>query len=277
MAEHKPRAFVCGHPIGHSRSPLIHGYWLNELGIAGSYEPIDIAPDDFAGFMGGLVGAGWAGGNITIPHKEQAFALAAKRDAAAEHIGAVNTLWVEGRTIVGGNTDAFGFAANLDARAGGWRSAETAIVLGAGGAARAVVHALREAGLNEVLVVNRSAGRADDIAAHFGGKVSGRNWSDLDSLLPRAGLLVNTTSLGMKGQPDLEIDISSLPDGAVVSDIIYAPLETPLLAQARARGLAAVDGLGMLLHQAVPGFERWFGIRPVVSDALRAYIVADLE
>jgi shikimate dehydrogenase len=277
MAEQPPRAFVCGHPIGHSRSPLIHRFWLRELGLAGSYEHVDVAPEDFAGFVAELGEGGWAGGNVTIPHKERAYHLAGRHDRAAERIGAVNTLWIENGIVVGGNTDAYGFAANLDASVNSWRLAKTALVLGAGGAARAVVHALQEAGIADIRVVNRNAARAETLAASFGAGVSGHSWSTADSLLPSTGLLVNTTSLGMAGQPPLDLDISTLPAGAVVADIVYTPLETQLLRHARQQGFAAVDGLGMLLHQAVPGFERWFGKKPVVSEALRAHIVADLE
>jgi shikimate dehydrogenase len=272
-----PRAFVCGHPIGHSRSPLIHRFWLDEFGIAGSYDPVDVAPGEFADFLSRLAKDGWAGGNVTIPHKEQAFRLATKRDHAAERIGAVNTLWLEGERVVGGNTDAYGFAANLDTQSSAWRNSDTAVVLGAGGAARAVIHALQEAGLGSILVVNRTTGRAEELAAQFGPGASGHSWDRVPELMPSAGLLVNTTSLGMAGQPPLELDLAGLPDGAIVTDIVYSPLETRLLRQARERGLQAVDGLGMLLHQAVPGFERWFGRKPVVTEALRAYIVADLE
>lgn len=271
------RAFVCGHPVAHSRSPLIHGYWLKELGIDGSYERVDIAPEDFASFLKRLAAEGWQGGNVTIPHKEKAFAMVERRDAAAEAIGAVNTLWFENGVLHGGNTDAYGFAANLDSHGKSWRDANTALVLGAGGAARAIVHALQEAGIAEIRIANRTVARATELADTFGGPASAHPWTAVTELIPSSELLINTTSMGMTGQPPLDIDISRLPSKAVVTDIVYSPLETPLLKQARALGLHPVDGLGMLLHQAVPGFERWFGKRPVVSDALRAHIVADLE
>ena len=276
MADSLRRAFVCGHPISHSRSPLIHGYWLRELGLAGSYEAVDVEPDSFAGFVDGLARQGWAGGNVTIPHKESACRLVGRRDAAAQAIGAVNTLWFENGELVGGNTDAYGFAANLDAGAPHWRQADDAVVFGAGGAARAIIFALRQAGITHIRVVNRTYQRAAELANMFGENISAHDWSELPALLPACGLLVNTTSLGMTGQPPLELDIKRLPFSAVVTDIVYAPLETPLLADARQLGLAAVDGLGMLLHQAVPGFERWFGVRPQVTAGLRAHIVADL-
>ncbi|MDN2567387.1 shikimate dehydrogenase [Aquibium sp. A9E412] len=277
MAEAPLKAFVCGHPVAHSRSPLIHGHWLALHGIDGIYERRDVAPHDLAGFLAGLAGAGYAGGNVTVPHKQAAAALVARRDAAAEAIGAVNTLWFEDGALVGGNTDAYGFAAHLDAEAPAWRAARRATVLGAGGAASAIVHALAEAGIAEIRVVNRTAARAAALAARFGEHVGGHGWPALDGLLADSDLLVNTSSLGMTGQPPLAIDLAPLPAAAIVADIVYAPLETALLAAARGRGLVAVDGLGMLLHQAVPGFERWFGVRPTVDAALRDLVVADLE
>ncbi|RUM98587.1 shikimate dehydrogenase [Pseudaminobacter arsenicus] len=277
MAERRKKAFVCGHPIKHSRSPKIHGYWLNELGIDGSYEAIDVAPGDFARFLAGLSQAGFAGGNVTIPHKEAAFTLAHRRDEAAEAIGAVNTLWLEDGLLWGGNTDAYGFAANLDEYAPGWGSGNVAVVLGAGGASRAIVHALKKRGLGDIRIVNRTVSRAVELADHFGDGISAHPLPAVGELLSDCGLLVNTTSLGMAdGDETSPVDVSLLPAHAVVTDIVYVPLETPLLAAASARGLKTVDGLGMLLHQAVPGFDRWFGQRPQVSSELRDMIVADL-
>jgi shikimate dehydrogenase len=279
MAEPVKKAFVTGHPVAHSRSPMIHGHWLREHGIAGSYEAIDVMPGDFAAFLASLHERGLAGGNVTIPHKEAAFAGVARRDAAAELIGAVNTLWFEDGLLVGGNTDAHGFAANLDGFAPGWARNGSAVVLGAGGAARAVIHALKERGVKDIRIVNRTLGRAEDLRDRFGSGVSAHGAATPD-LLADAGLLVNTTSLGMAGKGglgDLPADPALLPAHAIVTDIVYVPLETPLLAAARARRLKAVDGLGMLLHQAAPGFERWFGLRPQVTPNLRALIVADLD
>ena len=270
------RAFVVGHPIGHSRSPLIHGHWLALHDIDGSYEPLDMAPENFAAFVAGMADAGYCGGNVTLPHKEAAFRLVGRRDAAAEAIGAVNTLWLEGATVCGANTDAYGFAAHLDSEAPEWAAAGHAVVLGAGGAARAIVHALTDRGVARVSVVNRTAARAEALAAASGGSVCGHAWGALPALLPEAGLLVNTTSLGMHGQPPLEIDLGRLPEKAIVCDIVYVPLTTQLLAAAARRGLRTVDGLGMLLHQAVPGFERWFGIRPAVTTELRALVARDI-
>lgn len=272
-----PRAFVVGHPIAQSRSPMLHGHWLRQMDIAGSYERLDIAPADFSSFIRGLHSAGWAGGNVTIPHKEAAFAAVERRDAAAEAIGAVNTLWFEGETLCGGNTDAYGFAAHMDATAPGWSDASQAVVLGAGGAARAILHTLVERRIPRIVLANRTPDRARDLAGRFGASILPVAWADLPQLMSGADLLVNTTSLGMKGQPTLDLDLDPLSDAATVSDIVYVPLETPLLEAARGRGLRTVDGLGMLLHQAVPGFERWFGRRPVVTQALREIIENDIR
>ncbi|CAN7222081.1 shikimate dehydrogenase [Mesorhizobium sp. LjNodule214] len=276
MAEAAKTAFVTGHPIAHSRSPKIHGHWLEKYGIDGSYRAIDVAPDDFAAFLSTLRDNGYSGGNVTIPHKESAFALVARRDEAAEAIGAVNTLWFEDGALWGGNTDGHGFAANLDQRAPGWAEHGPAVVLGAGGASRAVIHALVERGIKDVRIVNRTLARAQELARRFGAGVSAHGEQATGELLADAGLLINTTALGMHGNEALAADPAGLPDHAIVTDIVYVPLETPLLAAARARNLRTVDGLGMLLHQAVPGFERWFGIRPDVTAELRQLIVADI-
>ncbi|MCA0034927.1 shikimate dehydrogenase [Mesorhizobium sp. B263B2A] len=276
MAEATKKAFVTGHPIKHSRSPKIHGHWLAKHGIDGSYEAIDVAPHDFADFLATLQANGYRGGNVTIPHKEAAFALAGRRDQAAEEIGAVNTLWFEDGTLWGGNTDGHGFAANLDDYAPGWASKGPAVVLGAGGASRAVIHALKERGISDIRIVNRTLARAVELRDRFGAGVSAHGMAETGELLADAGLLVNTTALGMVGNEGLAADPTLLPSHAIVTDLVYVPLETPLLAAARARGLKTVDGLGMLLNQAVPGFEHWFGVRPKVTAELRAIIVADL-
>ncbi|MBZ9672247.1 shikimate dehydrogenase [Mesorhizobium sp. ES1-3] len=276
MAETMKKAFVTGHPIKHSRSPMIHGHWLAKHGIDGSYEAIDVAPRDFADFLASMQANGYRGGNVTIPHKEAAFAGVACRDDAADQIGAVNTLWLEDGTLWGGNTDGHGFAANLDDYAPGWASNGPAVVLGAGGASRAVIHALKERGLGDIRIVNRTLARAIELRDRFGAGVSAHQMAATAELLRDAGLLVNTTAVGMQGNEGLPADPALLPDNAIVNDIVYVPLETPLLAAARARGLKTVDGLGMLLNQAVPGFERWFGVRPKVTAELRALIVADL-
>lgn len=278
MAEAAKKAFVTGHPIAHSRSPEIHGYWLKQYGIDGSYDRLDVAPGEFANFLSGLQARGFSGGNVTIPHKEAAFALVGRRGEAAQEIGAVNTLWFEDGLLCGGNTDAYGFAANLDEHAPGWAANGPAVVMGAGGAARAVIYALKMRGLRDIHIVNRTLARAQELAHRFGAGVFSHEMAAANSLLADAGLLVNTTALGMHGHEGqgLPADPRHLPAHAIVTDIVYVPLETPLLGAARERGLKTVDGLGMLLHQAVPGFERWFGIRPQVTPELRRLLVADL-
>jgi len=276
MAEFPLRAFVCGHPIAHSRSPTIHNYWLGELGIEGHYERRDIAPDVFEAFVQEFPRL-YVGGNVTIPHKESAWRLVEARDEAAEIIGAVNTLWLDDGRVMGGNTDAYGFAANLDAAAPGWEKSAVATVLGAGGAALAIVHALQSRGVSDIRIVNRTFARAQALADRFRGGSSAHDWPALPELLSDTTLLINTTSLGMHGGPEAAIDLSPLPASATVTDIVYVPIQTPLLASAAARGLRTVDGLGMLLHQAVPGFERWFGVRPEVTPRLREIVMADLE
>lgn len=271
-----PHAFVVGWPIAQSRSPLIHGHWLAEHGLAGTYERVAVPPDEIETFLRSLPDSEWIGGNVTVPHKEVAFRLAAERDPVAEATGAVNTLWIENGKLHGANTDALGFLANLDDRVGGWDAMPgEAVVLGAGGAASAVAWGLRARGFR-VHLVNRTLARAETLAARLGPEVGAHGWDEVPHLLATARLLVNTTSLGMTGKDDMTIDLMPLSEDALVTDAVYVPLETPLLAAARARGLATVDGLGMLLHQAVPGFERWFGVRPTVTAELRRLILADL-
>jgi shikimate dehydrogenase len=272
-----PRAFVIGHPVGHSRSPLIHGHWLEVHGIAGSYEKVPVAPEDLDGFVTGMRDAGFVGGNVTVPHKRRVLELADAVDEAADAIGAANTLWFDGDDLVAGNTDALGFLASLDDEAQGWDATPgAALVLGAGGAARAVIHGLLDRGF-EVAVVNRTLMRAVDLAEAQDEGVWAYAWEEIPQLLRAADLVVNTTTLGMAGQPPLALDLAGLKRGAIVADIVYTPLETPLMEAARAAGHRAVGGLGMLLHQAVPGFERWFGVRPEVTPELRALIEADVR
>lgn len=270
-----PAACLIGWPAAHSRSPLIHHYWLRTLGIEGGYSIEAIPPEGFAEFVLHLSTHGFVGANVTIPHKERALALS-KPDARALSVGAANTLWYEGGELRSTNTDVEGFINNLDACAPGWDRAEDALVLGAGGSSRAVVFGLIERGITRVHLANRTIERARALADQFGARVQPVAWEAIKDLLPRAGLLVNTTSLGMRGQPPLEVDVGLLPPGAVVADLVYVPLETPLLAAARGRGLKVADGLGMLLHQAVRGFELWFGRRPEVTAELRALVEADL-
>lgn len=271
-----PAACLIGWPAAHSRSPLIHRYWLRTLGIEGGYVIEAVPPDDLRDFVLRLSLRGFVGANVTIPHKEQVLALS-RPDARAKAVGAANTLWFENGELCSTNTDVEGFINNLDASAPGWDKAEEALVLGAGGSARAVVFGLVERGIRTVHLANRTLERAQALAGQFGARVQPAGWHKVGELLPRAGLLVNTTSLGMHGQPRLEIDVALLPAGAVVADLVYVPLQTELLAAAEARGLKTADGLGMLLHQAVRGFELWFGRRPQVTAELRALVEADLK
>jgi shikimate dehydrogenase len=267
-----PAAFVVGHPIGHSRSPIIHGHWLKKHGIAGSYEALDVAPHDFSGFLDRLRSgeAGFVGGNVTMPHKEAAMRGADEIDPVAARLGAGNTLWRVDERLHLTNTDGYGFLANLDQRAPGWHRGERAVVLGAGGASRAVIDALVERGFDRVDIVNRT------VAGLFGPKAAAHGMEKLSSLVQNADFFVNTSSLGLDGSDVPSIDFTSMRPGAVVTDIVYAPLMTPFLKEAKAQGLPIVDGLGMLLHQAVPGFERWFGLRPDVTQEVRDLVIADL-
>ena len=271
----RPRAAcLIGWPAAHSRSPLIHHYWLRKLGIEGGYNIEAVPPEGFAEFILHLSSHGFVGANVTIPHKERALALSAPDDRARA-VGAANTLWYDGGQLCSTNTDVEGFVNNLDASAPGWDGANDALVLGAGGSSRAVVFGLLDRGIKHVHLVNRTIDRARALADQFGA-VHPVAWDAIGDLLPRVGLLVNTTSLGMRGQPPLEIDIGRLPSNAVVADLVYVPLRTPLLSAAEERGLRSADGLGMLLHQAVRGFELWFGQRPDVTPELRALVEADL-
>jgi shikimate dehydrogenase len=272
------RAGVIGWPITHSRSPLIHGHWLARYGIPGRYDRIAVEPAEAARWFAGLSESGLAGCNVTLPHKAAAYAAAAEREASAEAVGVANTLWLADGRLQAANTDTYGFMRHLDTSAPRWREGSGLVaVLGAGGAARAIVFGLLEAGVERVVIYNRTRERAEAIADHFGARVRVGDWSQRSAELADVSVLVNTSALGMKGQPPLEIDLAGMRAGGVVADIVYVPLETPLLAAARRRDLTAVDGLGMLLHQAVPGFERWFGVRPEVTDELRAILVADIE
>ncbi len=276
VAVTKPRAAcLIGWPAAHSRSPLIHHYWLRTLGIEGGYVIEAVPPDELKDFLFRLSHRGFVGANVTIPHKERALALS-KPDERARAVGAANTLWFADGELCSTNTDVEGFINNLDASAPGWDRCEDALVLGAGGSARAVVFGLLERGIKRVHLANRTVERARALADQFGARVVPVGWDAIGGLLPRAGLLVNTTSLGMHGQPALELDVGLLPSHAVVADIVYVPLQTPLLAAASARGLKTADGLGMLLHQAVRGFELWFGRRPEVTAELRSLVEADL-
>ena len=265
-------AGIMGWPIGHSRSPRLHGYWLRKYGVNGVYLPLVASPEGIEAAFRGLPGLGFRGVNVTIPHKLSALAACDHVDDVAARIGAVNTIIIgEDGALSGTNTDAFGFLANLRQESD-WRGVEgPAVVLGAGGAARAVCVALLDAGVLEVRIANRTDSRAQALADEFG--LTAFPWADRAAALDGAALVVNATSLGMTGQPTLDLPLDALPIDALVHDIVYAPLETELLTQARARGNPIVDGLGMLLHQARPGFEAWFGVSPDVTPALRNFVL----
>ncbi|MFN4275974.1 MAG: shikimate dehydrogenase [Ferrovibrio sp.] len=274
-----PRAGVIGWPVAHSRSPKLHGFWLKQHGLVGRYDKLPVPPEDLAAFIADLPKEpGFRGVNVTIPHKIAVLPLMAQVDDAARRIGAVNTVVVQpDGSLHGSNTDAFGFIENLKADApAGWKAANgPAVVLGAGGAARAVIVALLDAGVTELRLANRSIEKAEALAAEFGKAILPVAWDERAPALAGANLLVNTTSLGMADQPPLEIALNDLPPAALVNDIVYSPLVTDLLANAKARGNPVVDGLGMLLHQGRPGFEAWFGVAPAVTPALRDAVLAD--
>jgi shikimate dehydrogenase len=278
MTKPAARACIIGWPVDHSRSPMIHGYWLKKYRIDGSYERHSVRPGEAAAFLRGMREQGLAGCNVTIPHKEAAYAAAALTMPAARAVGAANTLWFEDGRLVADNTDAAGFMSHLRACVPAFDARRSpAVVLGAGGAARGMVHAFLEAGAPEVRLFNRTRARGEAVARHFGARVKPFDWADRVERTREAGVLVNATSLGMEHVAALDLPLAQLDAGCVVADLVYVPLVTPLLAAARARGLRTVDGLGMLLHQAVPGFEKWFGVRAEVTDELRNLLVADIE
>jgi len=268
---------VIGWPISHSLSPRLHGFWLKQFNIDGVYLPIPIKPNDFEAKIKSLSQNGFAGFNVTVPHKETAYKFVDTLTETAREIGAVNTIVChEGGCLAGDNTDAFGFISNIKTTLPSWKpDLSSALVLGAGGAARAVVSALRAEGVDEIRICNRTRERAEELEAHFG-NLNVVDWDTRNDACEGVGLLVNTTTLGMVGKPPLEINIDQLCDDAVVNDIVYAPLETDLLKSAKILGYQPVDGIGMLLHQARPGFEAWFGQRPEVTDELCAHVLAGL-
>jgi shikimate dehydrogenase len=270
------RAGVIGWPVAHSRSPALHGFWLRRYRIDGSYERFAVPPPELGRFVRGLPAGGYRGANVTLPHKEEALALMDRLEPSARRVGAVNTIVVAGDgALVGSNTDGFGFVESLREGAPEFTlDAGPAVVLGAGGAARAIVAALVDGGAPELRLVNRSRERAEALAEAIGGPIRIFSWAERAQALDGAALLVNTTSLGMQGQSPLELDLARLPPEAVVNDIVYTPLETALLAAARRRGNRVVDGLGMLLHQARPGFAAWFGVEPEVTPELRRAVLA---
>ncbi len=264
-------AGVIGWPVGHSRSPRLHGHWLDRYGIDGAYLPLAVAPGRLAAALDGLLALGFRGANVTIPHKEEALRLCSRLTPQARAIGAANTLVVEEGVLLGDNSDGFGFLANLEENAAWNPAGKRCLVLGAGGSSRAVLWSLIDGGAAEVLVTNRTAERAAALASEFGAQSC--PWEERARALEGMDLLVNTTSLGMDGQAALDLPLDKLPGRAVVTDLVYAPLETPLLASAAVKGNTTVDGLGMLLHQARPGFAAWFGVEPQVDQALRSAVL----
>lgn len=272
------RACIVGWPVRHSRSPMIHRYWLAQHGISGDYVQEGVAPADFERFLRGLADRGYVGCNVTLPHKEMAFALLDEIEPAAAALGAANTIWLDGGRLHGTNSDVAGFLASLDAEQPGWAGeTDHSLVLGAGGAARGIVHGLLSRGVPRITVANRSLGKAEAMATEFGARVHAAGLGEVGSALPSVDLLINTTALGMTGQPPLELNLDGLKATAIVSDIVYVPLETDLIVQAAARGHRTVGGLGMLLYQAIPGFTRWFGVAPEVTPALYDLIAADVR
>lgn len=276
------KAMVIGFPVAHARSPLIHGFWLSEMDLPGAYERVEVKPGEVAGFLKALPARGYAGANITVPHKEEAFAACDSLTPRARAAGAVNTVWFEDGRLMGDNTDGLGFVSHLNQTWPDRKKEAKVLIFGAGGAARGLVLPLLESGAENITLTNRSRERAEALArdikeAHAAAPLSVVDWDQRSVAVAQADLIVNTTSLGMKGQPPLEIDLALAQPETIVADIVYVPLETPLLAAARQRKLRVLDGLGMLLHQAVPGFEHWFGRTPKVTPALRAHLVADIE
>lgn len=272
------KACVIGWPISHSRSPLIHGYWLKQNGIDGSYVRQPVEPSALDAFIANLASAGLAGCNVTLPHKEAVFDLVTPADDSTERLGAVNTVYLRDGKVLGTNTDGEGFLNNLRSAVPGLTLANArAVVLGAGGASLAVVNTLLEQGASEVAVANRTRDKAEQLRRRFGNRVTVIDWAEATDHLGECSLLVNTTSLGMKGQPELTIDLSRLSRTAIVTDIVYTPLRTKLLSDAAAQGNLVVEGLGMLLHQAVPGFALWFGVTPRVTDELHDLVARDID
>ncbi len=275
------KACIIGDPVAHSRSPMIHNYWLKQLGLAGSYIKAHVTPDQLPHFISQMQSVGYVGANCTIPHKESILKLCSHVTDTAQALGAVNTIWFDNNQLYGDNTDVSGFLGALDYSSPYWdKNLKKAVVIGAGGAARAIIYGLMQRGIAQIHVVNRSIERAQVLAARFGSKIIPASFDDMSIALENAGLLVNTTSLGMKGQPPLEIDLAPLKSGAIINDIVYVPLETPLLKMARdmaqAKKFKTVGGLDMLLYQAVDGFDHWFGVRPVVTDELRTLLQKDI-
>ena len=262
----------------HSRSPLLHGYWLKKYGIDGAYTKRAVAPEAVADFLRSLRANGYVGCNVTVPHKAAAFSAADEREDSAKAVSAANTLWLSDGKLVAANTDTYGYMTNLSQQAPGWDRRDAPVsILGAGGAARAIVFGFLDAGVSEIRVFNRTRTRAETLAQQFGSCVKVFDWSQREAGSRDSAVLVNTTTIGMNGAGTLDFDLAGFDPECVVSDIVYVPLETELLRKAKSQGLRTVDGLGMLLHQGVPGFEKWFGVRPEVTDELRNLIVGDIE
>ncbi|MHA1574207.1 MAG: shikimate dehydrogenase [Alphaproteobacteria bacterium] len=271
-------ACVIGWPVEHSRSPLLHGYWLKKYGIDGTYTKRAVAPEAVADFLRSLRANGYVGCNVTVPHKAAAFSVADEREDSAKAVSAANTLWLSDGKLVAANTDTYGYMTNLSQQAPGWDRRDAPVsILGAGGAARAIVFGFLDAGVSEIRVFNRTRARAETLAQQFGSCVKVFDWSEREAGSRDSAVLVNTTTIGMNGVGTLDFDLAGFDPECVVSDIVYVPLETELLRKAKSQGLRTVDGVGMLLHQGVPGFEKWFGVRPEVTDELRNLIVGDIE
>ena len=271
-----PVAAVLGHPINHSKSPKLHNYWLSLFNIDGYYIPLDIDPRYFENSVRALSGLGFVGANVTIPYKEKVLKIADKISDRAAIIGAANTLtFLQDGSIYADNTDGYGFLQNIKCKYNDWTAGEgTSVVFGAGGASRAILGALIEDGANEVILANRTRSRADQLRSDFGAKIKVVDWMKVQNYLSDASTVINATSLGMEGKAELPIPLQGLKKNTLVTDIVYTPLNTPLLENAAKRGCRTVDGLGMLIHQAIPGFERWFGVKPDVSEKLRELLIS---
>ena len=277
------KACVIGWPIEHSRSPMIHNYWIAEHGLNARYDKRAVRPEELRDFLLGLERLGLRGCNVTIPHKEEAFRIVARANPSgiapmAARLQAANTIWLENGKPCADNTDVHGFMENFRQSCPHWRArGQSVTIIGAGGAARAIVAGFADAGVKRITLVNRTVKKAEQIAARMDGPIHPQGLDSLPAALPETDVLVNATSLGMSGQPPLKLDVPALPAHAIVADIVYAPLRTQLLRQAEERGLGVVEGLGMLLHQAAPGFEKWFGVRPRVTEALRRLVEEDIR
>ena len=271
-----PVAAVLGHPINHSKSPKLHNYWLSLCNIDGYYIPLDIDPRNFENSIRALGGLGFVGANVTIPYKEKVLKIADKISDRAAIIGAANTLtFLQDGRIYADNTDGYGFLKNIKCKYNDWTAGEgTSVVFGAGGASRAILGALIEDGANDIILANRTRSRADQLRSDFGAKIKVVDWMKVQNYLSDASTVINTTSLGMDGKAELPIPLQGLKKNTLVTDIVYTPLNTPLLENAAKRGCRTVDGLGMLIHQAIPGFERWFGVKPDVSENLRKLLIS---